>query len=80
MRLGLRNGSESGERTCDVESDDGDCGVLDVGGDETFEPFLAGGVPEVEDDDLILHVHLLRHEVDSDRSLCLVSTSPPPTW
>ena len=33
---------------------------------------LAGRVPEVQDDDLVLDVHLVRHEVNSNSRLVVV--------
>ena len=61
----------AGERLArgDVVADDGDGRVLDVGGNQTFESLLASRVPQVQYDDLVLHVHLLRHEVNSNRRL-----------
>lgn len=43
--------------------------VLNVRRDQTFKSLLARSVPKVENDDLVLDVHLLRHEVDADGGL-----------
>ena len=61
-----------GLSACDVIYNDGDGGVFDVGGDEALEALLAGRVPEVQDDDLVLDVHLVRHEVDADSRLIVL--------
>ena len=56
----------------DVVADYGYGRVLDVGRDQTFESLLASRVPQVQYDDLVLHVHLLGHKVDSNRRLVRV--------
>mmetsp|Transcript_10409 Transcript_10409/g.12283 ORF Transcript_10409/g.12283 Transcript_10409/m.12283 type:complete len:225 (-) Transcript_10409:83-757(-) len=57
---------------CDVVADDGDGAVFDVGRDEGLEAFLAGRVPQIQNYDFVLHVHLLAHEVDADRRLIVL--------
>ena len=52
---------------------DNDCNgsVSDVVGNECLESFLAGGVPELQPDGLVLEEDVLRDEVDADGgSLC----------
>ena len=55
-----------------VVADDSYRTILDVGGNQTFEALLPGRVPQVQDDDLVLDVHLLRHEIDTDGRLVRV--------
>ena len=56
-------------------ADYGDGTVFDVARDERLEALLACGVPQVQNNHLVLHVHLLGHEVDADRRLVVVFKS-----
>jgi hypothetical protein len=55
--------------TRDIEDDDGCAGVLDIGGYERVEAFLAGSIPELHPQALVLHIDGLGDEVDSDCGL-----------
>ena len=52
-----------------IIADDRDSTVLDIGWDERLESLLTRGVPQIQNDDLILNVHLLWHEIDTNRGL-----------
>ena len=55
--------------TGDVVNDHSNRGVLDVGRDEASEPFLACGVPKLQSDHFVIHIHGLGQEVDANGSL-----------
>ena len=52
--------------TCDIVDDDRDLAVSEIVGEEGSEPFLAGGVPDVEADGLVLDIEGLGNEVNPD--------------
>ena len=57
---------------CDVIDNYGYRRILDVGWDQALKAFLAGSVPQIQDDNLVFNVHLVRHEIDADGCLIVL--------
>ena len=58
--------------TCDIIDNYGYRCILDIGWDQTLKALLTGSVPQVQDDDLVFNVHLVRHEIDANSSLIVL--------
>lgn len=59
----------------DVVAHDGHSTIFDVGRNEGFEALLSRSVPQVKNDNFVLNIHLLRHEINSNRGLIVIFKS-----
>lgn len=59
------------DKTCEIEYNDGQMSILEIAGDERFEPLLACSIPELEAYHFTSDCNVLRYEIDADGGLNL---------